>query len=100
MIDLFEPGSQARRIVAVMMERPVNNHEMRDLGVLNYTARISDMRRILSPHGYTIEKERVVGRVYRYSLVPLPEPVVVKKPAIAEFFDHIMGFFGMKGVRT
>lgn len=79
MLNLFEPGTQPRRIMAVMMERPVNNHEMRDMGILNYTARISDMRKVLAPHGYTIEKDRIMGKVYQYHLAPLPAPVTPKR---------------------
>jgi hypothetical protein len=80
MLNQFTPGSQNRRLLERLMRGPIYNHEIvHELGILKYTNRLSDVREAVRKYGYVIEAERVVGRVYEYSLL-LSRPPDVPRP--------------------
>ena len=60
LLNLFKDGTQARKIVYfIIAYGSVMNYEMAAECILSYTRRISDIREVLLPHGYTVIAERV-----------------------------------------
>ena len=59
LLNLFKDGTQLRKIVyLIIVCGSIMNYEMAAEGILSYTRRISDIREVLLPHGYTVIAER------------------------------------------
>lgn len=89
MLETFQPGTQNRRLLERLLRGPVFNHEIRDLGILNHSGRISDVRRVARDHGLDVTAERITRGAWMYRIEPLPEP---DRPR--GLWEKIKGFLG------
>ena len=65
-INPFKKGSQKHRLLERLQVAPVRNSEIiRDLGIFNYTGRISDLRK----KGFDIRGRSLEGGLWEYRLM-------------------------------
>jgi hypothetical protein len=74
----FRHGTQKQRLLDRLREGPASSIELAlpPMGMLNYTGRISEVRKVLHPQGFDIKAETAPGNRSHvlYSLVRLPSP--------------------------
>jgi hypothetical protein len=60
--DLFKPGSQNCRLLGKLFDGPITNDQIvRELHILKYTGRISEVREAVRPYLMDIEAQRMPG---------------------------------------
>lgn len=92
MIETFKVGTQNRRLLERLQEGPVYNHEIRNLGILNHSGRISDVRSRVRLLGWDVIGEQIVKGRWEYRLVPLSKPETPRRG----LWDMIKGLMGGK----
>ena len=66
---LFSPGSQKYFLYERLLRGEVTNAEMvRQMGIFNNTARISELREVLKPYLMDIEASRINKGLFSYKL--------------------------------
>ena len=69
--DLFKPGSQNCRLLGKLFDGPITNDQIvRELHILKYTGRISELREAVRRYLMDIEAHRIPGTsgCWRYHL--------------------------------
>jgi hypothetical protein len=65
----FPHGTQNHALLERLRFGPVFNHEIvRELGILKYTARISDVRKKVRIQGFDVVENKVQGSVHQYQI--------------------------------
>ncbi|MFH2076585.1 MAG: hypothetical protein ABIJ57_14780 [Pseudomonadota bacterium] len=66
---LFSPGTQNERLYRRLLEGPVTNAEIvREMGILNSTGRLSEVREAVRPFLMDVEARRIYKGLWQYRL--------------------------------
>lgn len=87
----FGYGTQCHRAYEALKMGPVSSVELRGVGAFNHTARTSEIRKRIRPHGWDVVREKLGGRLYSYRLVRLPEEKEEK--TVPGFWGWLRGKF-------
>ena len=94
----IKPGSQKHVLYERLKAGAIMNFEIREVtGSMNHTRRISELRKQLEAHGWTIASYNLGEGVWRYRLEPLILSRRPKTPApgrISRFVGMLRGLVG------
>ncbi|HPC03409.1 MAG TPA: hypothetical protein PKY58_04850 [Syntrophales bacterium] len=66
----FRHGTQNHMLLERLRLLPILNHEIvRELGILKYTGRISDVRKKLRIQGFDLVARKIQGEVHEYRII-------------------------------
>lgn len=68
--NTFRMGTQNHALLERLRFGPVFNHEIvRELGILKYTGRISEVRKKIRSQGFDLVERKIQGDVHEYRIV-------------------------------
>lgn len=68
--NMFNAGTQNHALLERLSCGPILNHQIvRELGILKYTGRISDVRHSVRGQGFDVVEERVGKSVHEYRII-------------------------------
>lgn len=74
--DISRLSKQNKLVLETLLQRSMFNYEFHILGILNYTARVSETREWLEKRGYTIKGTMLHGGVWKYNLEKYPTQAI------------------------